>query len=382
MPEENIDKNVFDDLLNGTSESVDSRTLDKLVTRVDELKESGKNLEGSSGAKKAHGLDIGTSRIVGIKQGDKTGADQLNAFITLPETRLIKDMLLKNHVACAMIRDNLTVLGYDAQKFANVFNSEIHRPMKRGLISLDETYAIPVIKEIINLVFPWPREVAQPLCFSVPAPEAGSEAALIFHESMMKMCMVKFGFKAKSISEGMAVVLAELADNNYTGIGISMGAGTCNVCFSFLSMPVIAFSIGRGGDDIDISAARMVHEKVNRVRVIKEESFDFTHTPKSNLENALMMYYEELIRTLLNKLSAILASVEKLPKLSKSIPIVLAGGTCLPNGFKAKFEQLLKEVHMPIGISSVRLANDPLRTTAMGALISASVRDDNLLTVS
>jgi len=118
----------------------------------------------------------------------------------------------------------------------------------------------------------------------------------------------------------------------------------------------------------------MLDKLITRVDELKESG--------SNLENALMMYYEELIRTLLNKLSDILASVEKLPKLSKSIPIVLAGGTCLPNGFKAKFEQLLKEVHMPIGISSVRLANDPLRTTTMGALISASVRDDNLLTVS
>jgi len=77
--------------------------------------------------------------------------------------------------------------------------------------------------------------------------------------------------------------------------------------------------------------------------------------------------------TLLTTLASILSRAEKLPRLNQSIPIVLAGGTCLPNGFKVKFEQLLKEVRMPIAISSVRLANDPLRTTAMGALISASV---------
>lgn len=373
MVEENNDKNVLNDLLQGSSETVDPQELDKLITKVDELKESGRSLEGRAGAKKAYGLDIGTSRIVSIKQDDQTGADQLNAFIPVSETQFLKDMLVKNHMAHTRIKDEIAVLGYDAQQFANIFNSEIRRPMKKGLITPEETYAIPVMKEIINLVLPRAVDIAQPLCFSVPAPEPGFEADLVFHEGILKKYLVGLGYKAKSISEGMAVVIAELANDNFTGIGISMGAGMCNVCFSFLSVPVIVFSISRGGDDIDTSVARMMHETVNRVRVIKEESLDFARTPKNNLENALIIYYEDLIVTLLKTLSGILSRSERLPRLNQAIPIVLAGGTCLPNGFKVKFEQILKEVAMPITISSVRLANDPLRTTAMGALISASV---------
>jgi hypothetical protein len=376
MAEENDDKNVLNDLLKGANEAVDSQTLDKLITQVDELKESGKNLESRTGDKKAYGLDIGTSRIVSIRQDDPTGAnslDQLNAFIAISETQFLKDMLVKNHMAHTRIKDDIAVLGYDAQQFANIFNSEIRRPMKKGLIQPEELYAIPVMKEIINLVLPRPEAVAQPLCFSVPAPEPGFEPDLVFHESILKRYLVGLGYKAKSISEGMAVVLAELANDNFTGIGISMGAGMCNVCLSFLSVPVLIFSIARGGDDIDTSVARMMHETVNRVRVIKEESLDFTKTPKSNLENALIIYYEDLIMTLLNTLTRTLSRSEKLPRLSQAIPIVLAGGTCLPNGFKVKFEQLLKEANMPIAISSVRLAYDPLRTTAKGALVSAAV---------
>jgi hypothetical protein len=376
MVEENDDKNVLDDLVKGTGEAVDPHTLGKLITRVGELKESGKNLERGSVTKKAYGLDVGTSRIVSIRQDGPNGAvsaDQLNAFVSVSETKFLKDMLVKNRMAHTRIRDEIAVLGYDAQHFANIFNSEVRRPMKKGLITPEEIYAIPVMKEIINLVLPRPEEVAQPLCFSVPAPEVGFEADLVFHEGMLKKHLVGLGYKAKSINEGLAVVLSELANDNFTGIGISMGAGMCNVCFSFLSVPVIVFSISRGGDDIDTSVARMMHETGNRVRIIKEESLDFTKTPKSNLENALIIYYEDLIMTLLNNLVGVLSRAENLPRLNQAIPIVLAGGTCLPNGFKVKFEQLLKEAKMPIAISSVRLARDPLRTTAMGALVSASV---------
>jgi len=373
MVEENDDKNVLDDLLKGAGEKVDPLVMDKLITKVDELKESGKNVESKAVAKKAYGLDIGTSRIVSIKQDDQTGVDQLNAFIAVPETQFLKDMLVKSSMTHARIRDEIVVLGYDALQFANIFNSEIRRPMKKGIITSEEIYAIPILKEIINLVLPRATEMAQPLCFSVPAPETGLEADLIFHETILKKYLVGMGYKSKSINEGMAVVVSELAGDNYTGIGISMGAGMCNVCFSFLSVPVLIFSLGRGGDDVDTSVARMMHETVNRVRVIKEESLDFSRTPKNNLENALIIYYEDLIMTLLSTLSGILSRAEKLPRLNKAIPIVLAGGTCLPNGFIVKFGQILKEIPMPIAISSVRLAHDPLRATARGALISASV---------
>ncbi len=180
----NDDKNVLDDLVKGAGEAVDFKTLDKLITKVDELKESGKNLESRAVTKKAYGLDIGTSRIVSIKKDDPIGtvsADQLNAFISVPETTFLKDMLVKNQMAHTKIRDEIAVLGYDAQHFANIFNSEIRRPMKKGLITPEEIYAIPVMKEIINLVLPRPEEAFQPLCFSVPAPEAGFEADLVFH---------------------------------------------------------------------------------------------------------------------------------------------------------------------------------------------------------
>lgn len=376
MVEENDDKNVLDDLVKGTGGVVDPHKLFKLITKVDELRESGKNLESKTVIKKAYGLDIGTSRIVSMRQDGPNGAvsaDQLNAFISVSETKFLKDMLVKNRMAHTKIRDEIAVLGYDAQQFANIFNSEIRRPMKKGLITPEEIYAIPVMKEIINLVLPKAEEVAQPLCFSVPAPEAGFEADLVYHEGVIKKYLVGLGYKANSLTEGLAVVLAELANDNFTGIGISMGAGMCNVCLSFLSVPVIVFGICRGGDNIDASTARMTHETVNRIRVIKEESLDFTKTPKSNLENALTIYYEDLIMTLLNHLVGVLSRAENLPRLNQAIPIVLAGGTCLPNGFKVKFEQLLKQVKMPLAISEVRLAADPLRATAMGALVAAWV---------
>ncbi|MBF0443859.1 MAG: hypothetical protein HQK54_18265, partial [Oligoflexales bacterium] len=80
-----------------------------------------------------------------------------------------------------------------------------------------------------------------------------------------------------------------------------------------------------------------------------------------------------LVVNLLSQLSAVLMQAENMPKISHAIPIVLGGGTTMPTGFKGLFEKLLKKVELSAQISEVRMAADPLRATARGALINSGV---------
>ncbi len=373
------DKNILERLIGGVKEATDLNNKDKLLEKVDGLKESEKQVDNKDKKvppKNPIGLDIGTSRIVSVQKGiagDIITSDQLNAFFTFPDSAFAKEMLNKNNMKYKKVENDIAVLGYDSQEFANIFNSEIRRPMKKGLLKSDEEDAIPIIKSIIDLVVPKAKEMGSNLCFSVPSPQVGYESDLVFHETILRKYLIALGYNAKSVTEGMAIILSELSDDNYTGIGISMGAGMCNLCLSFLSVPVITFSIPRGGDDIDISVARVVNETVNRVRVLKEDTLDFSRAPSNKMENALLIYYEDLIMTLLNQLAAVLSQTENLPILNHSIPIVLAGGTCMPNGFKVKFDKIMRQINLPIQISEIKVASDPLRATAKGALIFAGV---------
>jgi hypothetical protein len=66
------------------------------------------------------------------------------------------------------------------------------------------------------------------------------------------------------------------------------------------------------------------------------------------------------------------ARAGKLPKVDRALPIVLAGGTAKPLGFLQKFESVLKAgEEFPIQVSDVRMAKDPLTTTAHGCYIAA-----------
>lgn len=373
------DKNILEKLIGGIKEAVDVSNQDKLLEKVGELKQAEKkvgDVKLEARAKTPIGLDVGTSRIVGLKKvgGELISKDQLNAFFNIQRSTFSKEMLEKNKIHYKDLDGGqIAILGYSSQEFCNIFNGEVRRPMKQGLLKADEPEAIQIIKEIISLVIERPKELGGSLCFSVPAPQVGFESDLIFHESILKKFLVGMGYNAKSITEGMAIVLSELSQDNYTGIGISMGGGMCNVCLSFLSVPIIVFSIAKGGDDIDLSVARVVNETKNRVRLIKEESLDFSKIAKNRMDSAFEIYYDDLILSVLNQLNAVLSQAQNMPKLHSAIPIILAGGTSMPPGFKVKFDKVLKQVGLPIKISDVRLASDPMRATAKGALINAGV---------
>ena len=62
-----------------------------------------------------------------------------------------------------------------------------------------------------------------------------------------------------------------------------------------------------------------------------------------------------------------------MPKMSRPIPLVLSGGTAMPEGFRDRFETILNGQDFPLPISEIRMATDPLHTAARGALVAAIV---------
>jgi hypothetical protein len=188
---------------------------------------------------------------------------------------------------------------------------------------------------------------------------------------MLKQLLSEMGYDARSINEGLAVVFAELEQENFSGIGISCGGGMCNVCLAFMSVPVLTFSTSKAGDYIDRSVASVTGEVPTRVRVIKEESLDLSTTPKNKYESALHIYYEEVIQSLVESLRGALAETKNMPRIDKPIPIVLSGGTAKPQGFLDKFYQAIQRDGFPLEVSEIRKAASPLTTTARGCLIAA-----------
>jgi hypothetical protein len=332
-------------------------TMNEVVPEVDELG--------------AVGLDVGTSRIVvaGGHNGHKAQT-QLNSFVSVPYSRMTEAILQQNKMVYHRNGKDLYVFGNDSERFASFFSAEPRRPMQKGVINPQEPMGQQIIQAIIESVVPRGRK-NELLCFSVPGKGEGADANLVYHEAVIKNFMQSLGYEAKAVNEGLAVVFAELQNENFTGIGISCGGGMCNICVAFLSVPMLTFSLPVGGDYIDSSVATVVDEPITRVRLLKEESLDLSRQPKDRISSALYIYYEEVINSIVHRLREEFEASRQLPRIERPMPIVLSGGTAKPRGFLQKFDAAVRSNGFPVQISDVRMASDPLTATARGCYIAA-----------
>ena len=322
----------------------------------------------------ALGLDVGTSRLVlasGSAERVKSKAE-LNAFIAVPFSKFTENILKQNKVSYQLNGGTtLQVYGNEAARFANVFNTEVRRPMNGGTLNPNEEYSMSVMQAIIQQLVRKTKN-GETMRFSVPgALRNDGSPNLVYHEAMLRDLLGSMGYNAKGINEGLAVVFAELEKENFSGIGISCGGGMCNVALAFMSIPVMTFSMNKAGDYIDRNVGNVTGELPTRIRLIKEESLDLSRAPQNKYESALHIYYDDVVLSLVESLRSALAETKNLPRIDKPIPIVLSGGTAKPKGFLEKFQQALKQDGFPLEISEIRMAADPLTATARGCLIAA-----------
>jgi hypothetical protein len=318
------------------------------------------------------GLDVGTSRIVTARPADKEirYESQLNAFVNIPYSKITESALEHEKIPHTRQGSEIIIQGNESEKFADLMNTEIRRTMTNGLLDAKEPESLNMIRQLLAAILDERGAEKSKVCFTVPAAPLGAEESLTYHEATLRQLITDLGYQVTSINEGLAIIYSELESSNYTGLGISCGGGLCNVCLAYLSAPVMSFSIAKAGDYIDSNTASVTGELANRVRLAKEQSFHFNGSFSDKLQQVINVYYDDMIRSLVSSLKEAF-SRSRVPKFSRPVPVVLSGGTALPPGFRDRFENLIREQDFPITMSEVRLAQDPLHSTAKGALVCA-----------
>jgi len=327
-----------------------------------------------AGDQNTMGLDIGTSHVVVYKNGGTEACVQMesNVFFTLPSLPQTKEILIENHIQFLDKDQWLYIIGDPAEEFASMLGGQTRHPMEGGMLNLGEAEGINVICAILNRFISPPKMENEPLGFSIPGKPIDSPATAIFNESIFKRFLENLGYRPQPINEGMAVLVSELPGGHATGIGISIGGGMCNVCCAYLSIPVVTYSIRKGGDFIDRTVAGSVGESPAKIKSIKEKDLDLSGPPKNSIEHGLHVCYEDLFSTVAKSLEQVLGTSDSVPKLREAVPIILSGGTLLAPGSRDKFASMLRKVKLPLEISEIVLAQTPLHTTARGAYMMAA----------
>ena len=98
----------------------------------------------------AFGLDVGTSRVVLAQQSEGGRYDyrsQLNAFVTLPHSKMTENILRKENIPHMVEGDQLIVHGNESERFADLLQVESRRPMTKGVLNASEPSSTEMMKQ-------------------------------------------------------------------------------------------------------------------------------------------------------------------------------------------------------------------------------------------
>lgn len=331
-----------------------------------------------AGKKKQHvnagiGLDLGTMNIVAAR---KTEDDIIlkrmrDVFLTLPLAQ--KKMLRLAEASFVERDDEIIILGDNALALANAFGHEPRRPLSGGLISPRESDALGVLKVLVQSVLGTPAVENEVCYFSVPAPPIDQqERDIIYHRGVFERIVEECGYDPFPANEAMAIIFSECASEGFSGLSFSFGSGMVNVALALNTIEAMSFSVGKGGDWVDQHSAQAVGQTQARMCALKENGIDLLE-PRNQPEEALSLYYKALIEQVLDQVAHHFLLKASQFQLPEAIPIIVSGGTSKAGSFLPFFEKVWQKKmrKLPLKISEIRAAKDPLNAVAYGMLVQA-----------
>ena len=337
------------------------------------------------------GLDIGTKNIVlaDRRTGKLKFKREVNGFVDIIKgDGFIKQMLLSQGIPFIARDDKFTALGCKAEDIAYHFGKVLRRPMENGVLAVGEEEAMKIMAVIIKSLVGKLDDDAI-IYYCIPAPALNETVNVRYHQKVVQAILDSYKseegatIKAFPINEARSIVISQMPDR--TGIGISWGAGMVNVSYCLFGLPIYEFSLVGSGDWIDMESARVTGnlEKTDGrdkpkalVAKAKEKVNLGGPLPETNLEKAIYINYQILIENVAKGIAEGFRQNEQKARADKPMPIVMAGGTSMPEGFLDMFKKVFADQKMPFEVGEVKRAEEPLYAIAEGCLIAAELHED------
>jgi len=310
-----------------------------------------------------------------------------SVYASLPISAAREEMLKKLGITYAICEESLVIIGEDAEEYAKMFQVPVASLLQANQVPADDPPARQILGAIVDSLLPEPTGEQEICCMTLPVNI--SHRPQLFGESnrFLERLISLRGYRPLILSEGMAVVLAEMASDSFTGIGMSMGAGSCELILSQHGEEIACYTVLRGGDWIDEQLAHHARDYAwdvsgnqyldsEKATQWKENCNFNLSEPGTEQESLLAELYSELTTYVLQQASSQFSKLPELGTFPQPISLVCAGGMTRIPGFEQFLRQQLLCAEMPIEIDHVRINTDSTHTITRGCLIKAELESE------
>jgi len=330
----------------------------------------------------AIGFDVGTYNLICARRSSN-GSEikcikEVNAFLEMNLENHNRSFfnIMKDKVSL-IERDNKGyIFGQAAIDMALTLNNlDLKRPMSNGCLNPKEKDAFKILQLMCHSMIGKNISDREVVYYCVPANAINTETDANFHRDVLFDIFKSYKIDGKTIlphhiNEAMALIYAELSDKQFSGIGISWGAGMVNYCHAIYATEISSFSIVNAGDWIDHQASKATGESPVFINKAKQK-INLKETPTNFIERAIQAQYRLMVENTVSNIKKAIENSSNKIHSDEPIDIIIAGGTSSPNGFVELVQEVIESAKLPLPIGTIKRPDDYLYTVARGCLVAA-----------
>lgn len=317
------------------------------------------------------GLDFGSANICASAWSRAAGKVllnvQRNAFIEVRADGFTQSLLRKFGIDCVVRGERAYVIGDLAFELATIFDKMMRRPLKGGESEPEGAF---IVRHLLERILGRPQKPGEICVYSIPGEPVDGDRNFIYHLGVLEDAVRQLGYTPRPMLESHVIIQAEFKESAYTGLGLTCGGTTFNVCLACKGVPALSFSTSRGGEWVDQNVAKAIGMPVAQVTAVKERGMHLFH-PQDHVESAIAIYYRHLIQYTVETIQRKFNASDAVPSFGAPIDLVCAGGSATVGGFAEMLQEELQKVQLPMAVANIRLAQNPFEAVAAGCLKAA-----------
>ena len=341
-------------------------------------------------------LELGSSSIRSLRREDDVLKSRTSrcVYAVLPDSPAHQRLLEQCGLQFTTCEDGILLLGDGAFEHAELFKSPCLPLMVGGRIPKGNPLVRQLISSLVEVILPIAGSRNEICALTLPggaALDSSSEARadLEFYVRLVKLQ----GYEPKLVPASQALILAELVESAFTGIGIVFGASGCEAILAHRGNPICHAASDHGGEWIDRQLARKLQAPLvtsaedsdaSPDQAFARESLLSITRRREQLKSAATIsgddftkhvesLLQETIFELCDAFSGELIRSRRAKELPGPLPIICGGGLIETPGFGSILGSVLREVNLPIETLQPRLATRADHSIARGLLISAEL---------
>ncbi len=310
------------------------------------------------------GLDLGTTLFRSIRStGTELVGRQCGAvYIVLADTASHRRLLEQSGVRFATCSNDLVVFGQPAIEWADILNLPVISLLPDGRVPQSDPVARQILALMVDAVLPPAEQIGDVCCLTVPGGHDISRNDLPYDVRFFQQLVALRGYEPRLMTAGLAVVLAELSAASFSGIGISFGAGSCQVGVVHCGRELANFHF----DEC------LVDQSVDRIDTNSASEGTDANPTRTAARDHL------LVRALTETLTATRDELERRDVarwMSQPTHIVCTGRPTAETEFLELLIQVWTSLEWPMKVGSLQIADDAVYSIARGCLIQSRLEN-------